>query len=262
MATVNQLKLNDALKGMDLKQVGDGARQTKFDVQLVLQGSRNEGVLSEWFNVLVKTASLPSLKSDVVEMKYRGQTIPLAGRVHYDNTWSCTMYLQNDHQLKMHLENWMIDMQTNHVSRSKDSIVSGYKTISIFQRDFQDSQSIVRYDLMHVFPKSISAVELDYSQQGNLLEVTVEFGYQYYDIELMDKSQMDSGQFLDRLFGAGEKINDAVKGQAGLQDIFTDGKASEALNSVKSKISKSNPFKKSSSVDPESDLASMDSMVP
>lgn len=123
-----------------------------------------------------------------VDFKYRGRTIPLRGIPKYNNTWSCTLYLQEDHELKLVLERWMnqataerysLSSESPRVKQLRDSGI--YKTIKVIQRDFTDQVNMIEYELKNVFPKNISSVDTDYSQLGNLLEIQVEFSYSHFE---------------------------------------------------------------------------------
>lgn len=131
-----------------------------------------------------------------VDFKYRGRTIPLRGIPKYNNTWSCTLYLQEDHELKLALERWMnqataegysLSRESPRVKQLRDSGI--YKTIKVIQRDFTDQVSMVEYELKNVFPKNISSVDTDYSQLGNLLEIQVEFSYSHYEYRQLQDTE-------------------------------------------------------------------------
>lgn len=221
MATVNQLKVVNALQG-------DGARSTKFDVQLVLGDAGIEGV----FNALIETASFPGITLNPVEFKYRGRQIPIRGNVQYDNTWSCTMYLQEDHSIKRFLESWMHTASSDSMSASVPAQDSSnvYRDLTIFQKDFNDVTSTVQYNLRYCYPKTVSALELDYGQLGTILKLRVDFSYQYYETENVNspgaRSKLD--QWLDN---QRSKVNAIIKGA---QDMAI-GKINEVTSDIQSK---------------------------
>lgn len=205
MSTINQLKVMQSLNG-------DGQRSTKFDAMLFIGEESSEA--ERKFSHLVKTAQFPSIKLNPIDYKYKGRIIPLTGNPTFENTWTCTLYLQDDHELKVLLEDWMKTSSSMNfkeeeylVKRKKHKDV--YKTIKIHQRNFDDNDKTVVYVLRNVFPKNIQQINIDYSQVGTILELQVDFQYSHFeyekvngnpDLDLVNKS-------LRKLQG---KISDAV----------------------------------------------------
>lgn len=197
--------------------VGDGARSTKFEcfINFVYPGTfENEKDLY----ALVKTSQFPGKSHDVIDLKFKGRTIPIKGQTKYDNTWSCTFYLTQDHKLKKSFEDWIESIDQKHNIKSISNMTKflqsenerlGYVTnMKIAQMDFHGSQETVIYELFNVFPKSVSAVDVDYSATGTVLEFTVEFSYSHFNT-YVDKT--DIGTFVDELKDKAQgEINNAV----------------------------------------------------
>ena len=93
MANVIQTMIHDTL--------GDGARSTKFDCLIGLD-SYKKG--SKMISTFVKTASFPGKSHEVIDLKFKGRNIPVRGQTKYENTWSCTFYLDEMHSLKKAFE--------------------------------------------------------------------------------------------------------------------------------------------------------------
>lgn len=174
--------------------LGDGARSAKFECVVSFPESALFPNVQDVLP-LTKTSQFPGKSHEVIEMKYKGRTIPIKGQVKYDNTWSCSFYLTQDHALKEAFENWVeaID-QVHNMSPELSSKVkgaqathngSGYTTdMKITQMDFHGEEKKVTYTLHNVFPKSVSSLDVDYSEVGTVLEVAVEFSYSYYDVKI------------------------------------------------------------------------------
>lgn len=241
------------------KTVGDGARSTKFECFINFQAPIFDN--EEEMIHLVKTSQFPGKSHDVIDLKYKGRTIPIKGQVKYDNTWTCTFYLTQDHLLKKSFEDWIeaIDQVHNMSSKLNSNVQSaqvfhgnnGYTSImQIAQMDFHGSQQTAKYTMFNVFPKSVSAVDVDYSAVGTILELTVEFSYSHYEVEV-DKT--DLGSFADEIKAtANGAISNAVgAAQSALSSFFTS-----AVNDIGSLLS-SGVFSEASAV--ESDT--IDNMV-
>jgi hypothetical protein len=211
--------------------IGDGARSSKFDC-LINFNNTNLFPNENDIHVLAKTSQFPGKTHEIIDLRFKGRSIPIKGQVKYDNTWTCTFYLTEDHGLKKGFEEWIesLDQQhnlmlvTNEIESAQKSNQSNYDTnLVIRQLDFtgNSDKGKMEYTLHHCFPKSVSTVDVDYSAVGTILEFTVEFSYAYYTTtNFVD----DNGSFIEGkrkdiindiqglADNAGEKIGNAVKG--------------------------------------------------
>ena len=199
--------------------IGDGARASKFECYIMFSNPAL-GPATEEILYLTKTSQFPGKTHTPIELKYKGRTIPIKGQVQYENTWSCTFYLTENHKLKRDFEVWLEALdQVQNLSNSLPSDVkstqayhsaNGYVVdLKIAQMDFHGYEQNVVYVLRNAFPKSISAVEVDYSQVGTVLEFTVEFSYSHYDCYL---EKNGSGSFADEIKSTAQGLIDDVLG--------------------------------------------------
>lgn len=218
--------------------VGDGARSTKFDCMINFNSTDLFPAEKDIY-ALVKTSQFPGKTHDVIDMKYKGRTIPIKGQVKYDNTWSCTFYLTEDHALKIAFENWIESLDQQHniksvgggIKRAQAQNYSSYAgTLHIAQMNFQGNEQCVLYTLHHCFPKSVSAVDVDYSEVGQIGEFTVEFSYAYFDASTQ---KSESGNFIDELVDRAKGGANYVK--SSIKDAM-NGLINNAKNSIKGAI--------------------------
>lgn len=213
--------MSTVIQNLIHKQLGDGARSSKFECLVIFKSSALfvDGEMA----ALVKTSQFPGKSHEIIDFKYKGRNIPIKGQVKYDNTWTCTFYLTQDHKLKKGFEDWIesIDQVHNIKEVSKDVLQAqndnadlGYTTtMTIYQMDFEARRNTVAYHMRYAFPKSVSMVEVDYSLVGTVLEFTVEFSYAYFDTENMTS---EKGNFVDEMK---DKAMKAAKGfVSGLKD--------------------------------------------
>ena len=196
MAQVYQTKINRIL--------GDGARATKF----AITGISDPFDTNQEKYLIIKTSQFPGKFHDVIDFKYKGRNIPMKGQTRYDNTWSCSFYLEESHDLRNMFMNWIeaLDQQHNMsdslpqsvtAAKNRFNSTSYTSTITLVQVNFDDdSQHTASYQLYNAFPKSISAVDVDYSNTGAILEYTVEFSYSHFDFTPYDQI---SGNIIDSL---------------------------------------------------------------
>lgn len=220
--------------------LGDGARPTKFETFIQFN---NTGLFGNEQDIvaLVKTSQFPGKSHDTIDLKFKGRTIPVKGQVKYDNTWTCTFYLTQDHALKTAFENWIESLDQVHNMQDPDLKVKAAQAInslsyatdlSIAQMDFHGDQQTTFYTLHNAFPKSVSAVDVDYSQVGTIIEFTVEFSYSHYDVQ-MEKTSL--GSYVDQIKSKGESYVSQIVGSAKQQisNVFSGAKANLMSGSAK-----------------------------
>ena len=244
MANVVQTMINDAL--------GDGARSTKFDcvigLDTFLPGSR-------MLSAVVKTASFPGKSHEVIDLKFKGRNIPIRGQTKYENTWSCTFYLDETHSLKKAFEDEISSLDIHDFGDINTKIYMGQirnqtdyaRTLTVVQLDFDGTQKTAVYNLYNVFPKSVSQVDVDYSEVGKVQEFTVEFSYSHFDslnIKSNNGSFVDSikERFLGAVDGLIQKGKDAAIGAlsdviGSARDLFTSGGVGGVIGGIGGAIS-------------------------
>lgn len=191
----------NAIQTMINNSLGDGARSAKFDCIIGLDTFSGG---SKMISAFVKAASFPGKSHDVIDFKFKGRNIPLRGQTKYDNTWSCTFYLDEMHSLKKSFEDAIEALDEVHnfddvsldVYNKQIRNTTRYGNIlTIIQLDFDGTQETAIYNLYNVFPKSVSQVDVDYSEVGKVQEFTVEFSYSHF--ESMNIKSSD-GSFVDK----------------------------------------------------------------
>ena len=188
------------------KVLGDGARTTKFDVAFQFT---NPSIFPSSSNVavMVKSTTFPSKAHQTIDFKFKGRSIPIRGQSKYTNTWECTFYLPENHEIKKGFETWIdaLDEQvyfsnspTSQETQTRSIHSSqGYtKDIAIYQLDFQGTNQVARYTLYNVFPIEVQPVTVQMDPPGNIEELTVTFSYSHYQLETLKGT---SGAFMDEI---------------------------------------------------------------
>ena len=218
MATYIQNLLDSAL--------GDGARATKFDCDIHFT-NRELFPDTEQMRTLVKATQFPGKNHDIIDLKYKGRSIPVKGQVKYNQTWTCTFYLTEDHKLKNAFEVWLegLDQKHNYIGdatntsglRQTQVLHSGsyVSDIMLFQRNFDNSQITAQYTLKNCFPTEISNIEYSAESVGTIQEFTVTFAYSHYVMEVVKAAEGNFiDQFVDKAIG---RVQEALSG--GLESL-------------------------------------------
>lgn len=175
--------------------LGDGARSNRYDVLITLKDNAS-GLNERNVGMLCKAASFPGRTHDVIDFVYKGRSIPIRGQSGYEQEWSCTFYLTEDHALRDEFATWIesLDEVHNYVSASyaapmRSSSHNGYtREIKIYQQNYTDTGATAEYTLHNAFPKAVEAIDLNGSEATNILEFRVTFAYSHYTIQTLDPS--------------------------------------------------------------------------
>ena len=208
MSTYVQNLLNGAL--------GDGARATKFDINVVFP--KDLFTDDQGLSVLAKAASFPGKSYDTIDFKYKGRSIPIKGQVKYEQRWDCTFYLTEDHKLKNAFEVWLesLDQKHNYIldigvvpglaAQQKKNYENYTTSIFLYQKNFDGDQDTAVYELYNVFPVQINSLPLSADSVGSILEFTVTFAYSYYNSFVLKE---EGGNFIDTLV---DKFKESASG--------------------------------------------------
>jgi len=174
------------------KTLGDGARSTNYEVFFNM-GS--DTILNDK-NILIKSTALPTRSHQIIDFKYRGKSIPLRGQTKYSQTWECTFYITERHDVRIALEKIMDSLDNmNDYKDNKNNIINTYHNeVYIYQKDHNDYEAAM-YRIYNVFPIEVGAISYDSAQVGVIAEMSVTFAYSYY--ELIDVAAQKSGNAID-----------------------------------------------------------------
>lgn len=178
------------------KYLGDGARNTRFDIKLnipsEISNSYND---SRALSIMCKSANLPNRTIQTQNIVFRGRSIPVPVSTKYSNTWTCTFYNDENHNMRKMFELWLdaVDSKSDYTSFTdemkgligndyiKDEIkIEQYSNIS---NDLETSTPTAVWTLYGVYPTDVSSIELS-SESESIQEFTVTFSYTYYEIDI------------------------------------------------------------------------------
>ena len=178
------------------KYLGDGARNTRFDIKLnipsEISNSYND---SRALSIMCKSTNLPNRTIQTQNIVFRGRSIPVPVSTKYSNTWTCTFYNDENHNMRKMFELWLdaVDSKSDYTSFTdemkgligndyiKDEIkIEQYSNIS---NDLETSTPTAIWTLYGVYPTDVSSIELS-SESESIQEFTVTFSYTYYEIDI------------------------------------------------------------------------------
>lgn len=161
----------------------DGARPNLFQVFLSFPLGVAVGPnVSQELSLMAKSATLPSSRMGLVTLPYMGRQVKIPGNVTYDN-WSITIINDEDFPVRNAFEVWhnLINSHAGNVRDPSMVNMSGYAVnASVLQYD-KVGGIIKQYDLIGIWPVTVSPIQLDWGANDTVEQFDVEFAMQYWE---------------------------------------------------------------------------------
>jgi hypothetical protein len=162
---------------------GDLGRATKFSFLITIPFTTTGS--PEQFDILCKNVNIPNVRNDSIEFKYKGHDIKIPGRTNYDQTLSATFYLDEFHDIRSSIDEWIRVLDGDVISgeapfseRSKN-----YGTIQVRAQNFDESADNKMYTFYNVYPISVGGPEYNTEGVSSVQEITLEFAFSYFIVE-------------------------------------------------------------------------------
>ena len=154
-----------------------GARANLYEI--VITGAPIGNTLND-LPFFAKGAQLPASTLGEISVPYLGRVTKIPGDRTYED-FTVTIMNTESMQLRIALEAWnaAINGHESNVS-SGDQKPLWNDCIAKVKQLTRDNQVAREYELRHVFPKEVGAVELAYDNNDSVSEFTVTFGYTYF----------------------------------------------------------------------------------
>ena len=188
MATTRE---NKSISDFKSALIGGGARPNLFEVELTtLPG----GVTwdADNFRYMCKAASLPASTIANIDVPFRGRIFKVAGDRTID-VWSVTVINDEDFKLRNAFEEWMnaiAKLDNNLGATQPESYMTNAKVYQLGRGSTKSSTSntgdanvvLKEYEMIDIFPTSVSAIDLSYDTGDTIEEFTVEFQVQSFSL--------------------------------------------------------------------------------
>lgn len=92
--------------------LGDGARTTKFNFTIRQHGGDTK--LSDVITYSVKSLTLPKINHQIINIMHKGRSIPVRGTTRYDQQFTVTFYMHENHIVKEFFESWIAQIDQTH----------------------------------------------------------------------------------------------------------------------------------------------------
>ena len=160
--------------------LGGGARTNQFRVTIVPPAGIAIGLDVRRTSFLCSATQLPQTELGVVELKYRGRTINIAGDRAAAGTWTTTFYNDTDFMIRNALERW-----NNGINDFADATgvnsMSDYETDLTVEQLDRDDTVLKSYIFRNAYPLTIAAIELTNDEATAIETFEVSWRYQHFE---------------------------------------------------------------------------------
>ena len=186
MATTRE---NKSISDFKSALIGGGARPNLFEVELTtLPGGITWDATN--FRYMCKAASLPASTIANIDVPFRGRIFKVAGDRTID-VWSVTVINDEDFKLRNAFEEWMnaiAKLDNNLGATQPEAYMTNAKVFQLGRGSTKSSTGnagtantvLKEYEMIDIFPTSVSAIDLSYDTGDTIEEFTVEFQVQSF----------------------------------------------------------------------------------
>jgi len=159
--------------------------EVKFEFPTSVSGAANG--LDDVSTYMCKAAALPASNLGVIEVPFRGRTVKIAGDRTFD-TWTVTFINDGKFIIRKAMEEWMAKLNKHEGNTSElytpDKASTGYFADLLVNQLERDGSNVLRsYKLIGAFPTNVSQMDLAYDSNDQIEDFTVEFQYQYWEVD-------------------------------------------------------------------------------
>jgi len=161
---------------------GGGARPTLFKIRM---SNPIDSSANELIEFMCESTSMPGSSISAIELPYFGRKIKVAGDRTFE-PWQITVINDEDFKVRNSMEAWhsAINGLASNLRGTASSSPSEYKAqASVVQYGRTGGEPLREYKYVGLFPTEISPIELDWNATDQIERFTVQFAYDYYQLE-------------------------------------------------------------------------------
>ena len=184
------------------------------------------------YDLLCKTITIPTIINESLEYVYKGHKIPIKGRSDYERVLTASFILDDQHDIKRDLEDWISMLDTTYINPSRTYEKDNTGGLTVTALDW-NGNNVISYVFEGVYPSSVSGAEFSGESVGSTLEISVEFKFTVMNIE----DPKSDSSILGRINDTIDKFKDSL-------DINFDFKKLDESDGSSSGTSNQRFFKK------------------
>lgn len=156
--------------------VGAGARASKYRLNFSIPSTVTTSSNLQDADALCKATQFPGMTIGQIEVWEQGRKLVLPGDTVYENAWTVSFYLTEDHALRRDMIAWMksADHFQNNTHSGNPAEVMG--ELSVEQLDSAGNPT-AKYTFHNVFVSEVGAVEISDETIDTISEFDVTFAF-------------------------------------------------------------------------------------
>jgi hypothetical protein len=217
---------------------GDLSRPSKFKIIMSLPERLKLDEVKQFpkkLDILAKNFTIPAIKNETIEIKYKGHNLPIIGRSNFEQIFTISFYLDEPQVLRSILDGWIRELDKDIFGKNKNKSYFNHKgnsekfgNIIIESLNYDENSATRKFEFFNVYPVNVGGIAFSTDSPSNITEITVEFAYSHFkllkgDFDLSNifedtvNSAMDS--ILNTIF-PDQDSGEVRKSTAAVLDIF------------------------------------------
>ena len=167
---------------------GDLSRPAKFVAMIEVPNVMKSKLSTDVIDILCKTFTIPNIKMEPIEVKFKGHTIPVRGRVNFEQNVSVTFLLDENQSLRQLFKDWIEGLDTRYIgkiSETSNKLLEAKKSETLGSININalnwDEDIVMEYKFFGVYPTSVSGPAFSTDTVSSVIEFTVDFAYTTYE---------------------------------------------------------------------------------
>ncbi len=170
--------------------LGAGARANKYRVTFSFPSSVTGSTPLDQVDVLAKSATAPAKEIGQIEVFNQGRKLIIPGDTTFDNAWTVSFYLQENHSFRVDMIKWADacdNFQKNEHFGNPSAI---FADLRVEQLDSAGNPTVT-YTLHNCFPQSLGEVSYGDDSSDTIAEFDMTFAYSDWVIGKSELSGYD-----------------------------------------------------------------------
>lgn len=125
---------------------------------------------------LAQATSFPGVTIGQIEVYNQGRKLPIPGDTSYDNTWSVTFYVDQAHQIRKDMLNWMKACDNFQANTHSGNPAGLFVDISVCQLDSLEKE-VATYTLKDCWPQQVGEISVAADSLDTIQTFDVTFSF-------------------------------------------------------------------------------------
>jgi len=167
--------------------LGASGRQNKYRVSFTFPPTIGINYDLQEVDILAKSSAAPQKEIGIIELWNQGRKLPIPGDTTFDNTWTCSFYLGESHEIRLAMLKWQDAADNFYINKHSGDPSEIMTDIRIEQLDSAGKPTAI-YTLHNSWPSVVGAVTYDDSAEKTPTEFDFPITYSDWTIGTGEES--------------------------------------------------------------------------